>query len=503
MKIVTAGEMASLDRLAIEKHGIPGLRLMERAGLGIFHHLRNTFPSLSQREIHLVCGKGNNGGDGFVVARLLCNDLHLQPVVWLVGDPDDLTGDALSNWDRLDSSIVKHINVTAQEFRARTEQLTVNDLIVDALLGTGIKGPARPPYCDWIEAINASSAVRVAIDLPSGMDGDHAELDRPMVRADITLTMGLPKRGLLCQGNLDHVGELKVVPLGMPSELLEEDDQHPSLFGALDAVQCLPPRKLTAAKWDAGRLLVVAGSETMSGAGALVANAAVLAGAGLVQLVSADGSSQLHPSLRPEVLTGGELNATRSDSIVIGPGLGTSAAQLLTSILDNSQCPAVIDADALLPFVGIQKRWREREIVLTPHIGEMARMIGQDRIESGQDRLELAAHWAREWNVTLLLKGARTIVAASDGRLSVNDSGNPWMASGGMGDTLAGVLGALLAQGVDTYKAAQLAAYLHGAAADKLLDGAERPLAASDVAEMLPLVWAALSNKGNADLISF
>lgn len=491
-KIVTAAEMAALDRRAIEDCGIPSLELMERAGAGIAVVLGRRFLNLSHRRIHVVCGRGNNGGDGLVVARCLRRQAGACPVVWVVAAPAELSADARENLARLPEDVECHTAADAREFAAVAAGLSPWDLIVDALLGTGASGPPRPPYTQWIEAINQSPAARVAVDLPSGMDGDRAQPGRLCVRADLTVTLGLPKRGLVCHGNLDAVGGLEIVPLGFPPELTREDDAHPVLFGEEHARRLLPRRPPTTAKWDAGRLLVLAGSETMQGAGAMVANAAVLAGAGLVQLVS-HGRGSLHPALRPEVLTGGEWRGTRYDAVVIGPGLGGEAALLLRALAEESAGPVVVDADALVPFVQDLNRWRGRPAVLTPHVGELARMIGVPRIEDADDRMELAAKWAREWRVTLLVKGPRTLVADSEGRLSVNASGNAWMASGGMGDALAGILGALLAQGMTPWSAARLAAYLSGAAADRCIVGGARPLAASEVAAAVPEVWQDLA----------
>ena len=486
--------MTNLDRMAIRDFGIPSLTLMENAGRGIFLVLAELWGDLSRRQIHVVCGRGNNGGDGLVIARCLQEEMGLRPEIWLTHRPEDLSEDAAHNWRRLDPVAVRHEAASPEEFARRAAGLSRGDLIVDALLGTGITGAPRAPYPAWIAAVNASPAAVLSVDLPSGMDGDRALLDRPRVVASVTATLGLPKRGLVCHGNVDEVGRLVVVKIGIPDELLEEDDDHPILFRESSARALLPRRSWSSTKWDVGRVLVVAGSREMRGAGALVANGAVRAGAGLVQLIS-DGDFSPHPALRAEVLTGGSLERP-ADAVVAGPGLGVAAEELLTRLLAAQECPMVLDADMLDPFALNVESWHGRDVVLTPHIGEFARMIGAERIRDDEDRMYLGARWAEKWGVTLLLKGARTLVIDPSGRISVNGAGNPWMASGGMGDTLAGIIGALIAQGLSTFDAARLGAWLHAAAADDVLGDGVRPITASDVAERLPYVWERLALPG-------
>jgi ADP-dependent NAD(P)H-hydrate dehydratase / NAD(P)H-hydrate epimerase len=494
MDLVTAVQMREMDRRATAG-GIPGLVLMERAGRGLLRSLLARKPELHARRVAIVCGGGNNGGDGLVLARLL-RERGIWPDLLLAAPPDSLKGDAAENGRRA-AACGFSLRQAGEGERTRLAHLSAHDLVVDALLGTGISGPARGDAEAWIHAMNAGPAPVVAVDIPSGLSADTGEVAGAAVAAAWTVTMGMPKLGFFFPPARALVGEVDIVDLGFPTSVIEEVGVSARLPEAATLADWLPSPGSGSQKGDWGKLLVVGGSPGLTGALALAAGAALRTGSGLVRVGL---PRSLNPILAAKLTSAmtiplpegedGQLVRTAADEIlgrfgdwdalVLGPGLGRfpECERLVMSLLGRWRGPLLLDADALnaLASWGADS-WvpRVRELrasgrpggaVLTPHLGEMSRLTGRSIPDLRADPVETARTWAERWGVTLVLKGAPSVTAGPDGRVWVNPTGNAGLATGGSGDVLAGIIGALLAQRLPGPEAAVVGCYLHGLAAD-------------------------------------
>lgn len=486
MKVVTAQEMRQIDQQTIEQIGIPGAVLMEHAGSAVVRILREHFPECQR--VGIVVGKGNNGGDGLVVARQLAH--AGQPIqIFLVSPPESFAGDALTNLQIAQNLALPITPVLSDgELRGLKNQLASSDLIVDSIFGTGLRGGVHGFIGDVIECINRSGKPVVAIDLPSGLSADTGIAEGVCVQASHTVTVGLPKRGNLIHPGAALTGKLDVVDIGFPSSVIAAQDIQINWTRPSDAARILPPRPTHSHKGTYGRVFVAAGSVGMTGAAALTSAGALRAGAGLVTLGT---PKNLNPILEvkltevmtlplPETAEGSLALEAKVDIIeaiertkpvlAIGPGLSQhpETVSLVHSVIRESDTPTVIDAD------GINALARSKEIlsslspqtVLTPHPGEMARLLGGTIEALERDRIGLAQRFAQDHNVTLVLKGAPTVVAREDGEVWINSTGNAGMATGGMGDVLTGLIAGLMAQKISAFDAAVLGVYLHGLAAD-------------------------------------
>jgi hydroxyethylthiazole kinase-like uncharacterized protein yjeF len=480
MIVVTAAEMRALDRYAIE-HGTPGRVLMERAGAGAAQALRARFGRV-RGPVVVVCGKGNNGGDGFVVARHL--KAAKRPVeVWLAGERDALQGDAAwaaGRWRGPVQRLASEDDVA----RLRT-RLARAGVVVDALLGTGLDKPVTGLFATVIDAINASGKPVLAIDLPSGL---HADTGLPLgtaVQATATATFAFPKLGQVMYPGIERCGPLDVVDIGIPAEGVAAIAPRARLLEDASVGALLPPRRPDSHKGTYGHALVIAGSRGKMGAALLCAHAVARTGAGLTTLavpaaLQATVEGRVRELMTAELPDGPDGTAAAGDGTVIdallggraavvcGPGLGQNAAvrALVARVLRGTTAPLVLDADGLNAVDAGLLRGRTAPTIVTPHPGEMSRLAGIPTSEVQADRVGVARRFAADTGVVVVLKGARTLVAAPDGELAICPTGNPGMATGGMGDVLAGVTGALVAQGLRPLDAACLAVYLHGAAAD-------------------------------------
>ncbi len=532
MKLATAAEMRELDRLARDRYGIPGLLLMENAGRAVAREVMALLveggglgpASLGlggpgaggapdRPQVSIWAGKGNNGGDGFCAARHLL-ELGADVRVTLFAEARAVRGDAAVNLD-----IARRLGIDVAErpdgpTDADRLALARSDVIVDALLGTGFSGPLRGPVAAAVAVINESRRPVVSIDVPSGLDADTGRGD-PAVRATVTVTLGLPKRGLVVAPGVGRVGRLIVAPISMPPALLEGTAVRGTWVEAGEAAAAFPERPRAAHKGDFGHLLVVAGARGYTGAPVLAASGAVRTGAGLVTLAVPRGiwpvvgrrlrevmvqpvtaeAERFGPESLGEVLTFAE----RATAVAIGPGLGRDPATtaFVRAFLDRLPLtlPMVIDADGLNALAGAPGETitalsrRGSVTVLTPHPGEMAHLMGVTIEEVQRDRFATSTAAAARLGTVVLLKGAGTIVAAPVGSYGVNSTGNPGLASGGTGDVLTGAIGALLAQGQATVLAAAAGAYVHGRAADRLAaKRGEAGLAAGDLPAELPAV---------------
>ena len=511
MIAVTATEMRALDRWTIE-HGTPGHVLMERAGAGAACVLRERLRA-PRGPVVVVCGPGNNGGDGFVVARHL-RRARVPVEVWLAGRPDQVHGDAarmLARWRRVRGTV--HDLTGADRVDALCRRLGAAAAVVDALFGTGLNAPVRGVAAGTIEAINTCGAPVLAIDIASGLSADTGMPLGAAVRATVTATFGFPKVGQLIYPGVEHTGLLAVVDIGIPPEALAAVQPRVSLLEQQEVGRLLAPRPRDAHKGTFGHVLLVAGSRGKTGAALLAAQGSARAGAGLVTLAV---PATLQPALEARVreamtvalgdtgagaaaLSDGaaleDLLAGRT-AVVCGPGLGLADAtrSLVAELIRRCRVPLVLDADGLNAVAGTDLlRARAGPTVVTPHPGEMARLLGTDTARVQADRLGAARAFARDQNVVAVLKGARTIVATPDGGAAISPTGNPGMASGGTGDVLAGVLGGLLAQGLAPFDAALLGVFAHGAAGDAVAARrGEVGLLASDLLAELPPTLARL-----------
>ena len=510
MKFCTAAEMRRLDEMTIKEYGLPGVVLMENAGRGAARLTAEHFGDLAGRLVAVVCGKGNNGGDGLVMARIF-HGWQARVRVYLLGRREAVSGDARVN---LEVAMKMGLDLVEITDEAQLERLDLSgvDLVIDAILGTGLGSEVRGLYREVVEAINAHPAPVMSVDVPSGLDSDTGRVLGVAVRADLTVTFGLPKIGLLLGRGEELAGRLEVLDIGIPPQVLAAADPGKELLTGASLQGVLRPRDRKAHKGHFGHVLLLAGSTGKSGAAALAARAAARTGAGLVTLAVPAGLNSVLESMVTEVMTeplpeesSGFLGIEALDRVLelckgksvlaLGPGLGTGhgAVELVQSLVEKCDLPLVIDADGLNALAGnldLLRRAR-REVVLTPHPGEMARLTGLSTAQQAADRLKTATDAARSFGAFVVLKGHRTVVATPDGRLWLNTSGGPHMASGGMGDVLTGILAGLISQGVKIENAARLGVYVHGLAADQAALGLGTVgLLASDMLPLLPGLWA-------------
>jgi NAD(P)H-hydrate epimerase len=512
--VLTATQMREADRRTIEEIGLPGAVLMENAGAAVARAARERFPEA--RRVLILCGKGNNGGDGFVVARYL-RDRH--PEVLLIGSREETQGDARLHLGALERSGTAVIEVPDEAaWRAKRERLWEADLVVDALLGTGLQRAPSGLIGAVIEdlvAVGRSRRLRVlAVDLPSGLSSDTGELPGSTVRAEATVTFAAPKCGLVLPPACDHAGEIVVADIGIPGEVLEASARL-WLLDETDAARVFGMRAPQAHKGDFGHLLIVAGSVGKTGAAILAASAALRSGAGLVTVATPASALPIVAAGRAEVMT--EPLAERApgvvseeaveralvlaqerDAVVLGPGLGheVETRAFVRGFVRRCASPLIVDADglnAVAPASGksgaLDILRRNAPTIITPHPGEMARLIGSTSLDVQHRRLETARTLSVETGLVCILKGHRTVVSDADGKAAINPTGNAGMATAGTGDVLAGIVGALLARRLPAWTAATAAVYLHGRAGDRAVEehGAEG-LAAGDLVSALPEV---------------
>ena len=501
--VLTVEQMRAAERHTIDRLGVPGPELMERAGSAVAREIAARFGGAER--VVVLCGKGNNGGDGFVVARHL---LEVGPEVFLMGRVDDVRGDASVHLGLLrdaGGSVTEVVDV--QAWSAVSERVGQAGLIVDAMLGTGLSKAPRGVIARVVEDLQAIPAERiVAVDLPSGLPSDTGEVGWPTVCAGLTVTFAAPKYGHALPPACARIGELITADIGIPV-----DAQMPSLFlleGA-DAAAFFAPRPAASHKGDFGHVLIVAGSLGKTGAAVLAATAALRSGAGLVTVATPAPAQGLVASGRPEVMTeplpiegDGSLGpaaaervlalAGTRDVVVMGPGLGTqgSTPAFVRQVVGAVEGPIVVDADGLNAFAtgdrtldGLQ---REASTILTPHPGEMGRLLGSSSGDVQAGRLESVRRLAKLVGVTVVLKGHHTLIGRGDGGTAVNPTGNPGLATAGSGDVLSGVVGALAGRSSDPWRAACAAVFIHGLAADLATEQmGEHAVIAGDVIEQL------------------
>lgn len=515
MKIVTGEQMKELDRRAIIDGHIPAIVLMERAGSAVVSCLEQRFGPVKGKRITIICGKGNNGGDGYVVARMLRRRHALVRI---------LTVTPLSNLSRDAATMCRQFVKAAGKssiypYKSQKQAKTLfhdSDILVDAIVGTGLSTAITGHYAEVIDAINEASRPVVALDLPSGLHADTGAMLGHAVSADLTVTFELPKLGLYQNHGIDAAGEIAIADIGIPSGYIDTIRNHASLI-TQDAVRSyLPTRRLSSHKGIFGHAGIIAGSVGKTGAAAMAANAALRIGAGLVTVAVPSSVNDVLEAKLLEVMTA-PMPETKSrtlarsaldrlqtfmaarTALAIGPGLSThpETVELVRALTKHLDRPSVLDADALNALTGRTALLASCKIppIITPHPGEMARLeAGATPRTINSDRFGTATRFACERGVFVVLKGARTVIARPDGALAVCPTGNPGMATAGTGDVLTGMIVGLLAQGLAPWEAACAATYLHGAAGDRAASiKGYAGLIAGDIIEQIPTVVQTVS----------
>jgi NAD(P)H-hydrate epimerase len=482
MKVVTTRQMRRIDEVTIQERGIPGITLMERAGTAVATEAMDRF---EPDAVAIVTGKGNNAGDGFIAARELLHS-GVRTTLYMLAPPEELTGDALDAFRMLGSEITPIVAPPPQELQ---RGLARHELVIDAIFGTGIRGPVGSPWAEAIEAINASGALVLAVDIPSGMPGDPAyetELG-PHVRATTTVTIGLPKLGMILDPGVRSTGNVVVADIGFPRDLLDDPAIGTNLMTMEEARALLPVRKPAGYKGTFGRVLILGGSEGMTGAAIMAARAATRSGAGLIYvsyphlLGTVMESNLIEPVKLPlqgeapwftsDMVEHVVQEAAKMEAVGIGPGIGLheETKKFLHEVIARVAKPMVIDASALDLLADDLHLLKERQAptILTPHIGEAARLLHLPAQDVMRNRLDAFTDFARDYNVVAVLKGAQTVVTdPASGQRYINPTGNSGLAKGGSGDVLTGLTAGLLAQGMTALDAARLGVFMHGMAGD-------------------------------------
>lgn len=510
MLVLDTKEMAGLDSKTIREVGIPGIVLMENASQGAAAFFLRVLPDLIDRRIAVFAGSGNNAGDGFALARIFHSKGAKVNVVCL-SDPVKLTGDALTNFTIL-GKIGVPVTVwnEAEDFDAQWERIGRSGAIIDAILGIGLNSEVKGLYRSIIEKMNTLDVPVLAVDIPSGLDAATGLPLGAALRATATATFGFLKIGHLIGQGSEICGEIEVIDIGIPPGLVRSTGINRYWLTAQLLSSWIEPRHPETHKGQAGHVCVLSGSPGKTGAATLVCQGAGRAGAGLVTLFIPESLNPIMEVKLTEVMTLpiAETNENTAASIAsnqildflkgkqalaMGPGLSTGedTAALVKKLLIEAPCPMVLDADAITAVSDDPAILLEAKVpvILTPHPGEMARINHCAIPDIQHDRLGFASRFSREHRVVLVLKGHRTIIADPDGRLAINSTGNPAMAAGGMGDTLTGIVAALLAQGFDAFRAACIGVYVHGAACDRVFGGiSSRGLLATDMLDEIPVV---------------
>lgn len=523
MKIVTADEMREIDRRTMESHGVPYLQLMESAAARLVQYVREQALSIESERVVVLCGKGNNGGDGLAFARLWLEATNQAPRVFLFSDPGQLRGDPAANCGRLrEAGVEPTVVLSEADIATVREALGAADCIVDALLGTGLRGAAEGLPAAAIDAVNqrTGNAVVVSVDIPSGLISDGKRADGAVIRADHTVTFTAPKAGLVADGSARWVGRLTVAQIGSPWRVIEEVSSSRWRWLEPMEFRSLPlERKRDAHKGDFGHVLIAAGSRGKAGAAGLAGMGSLRAGAGLTTVATPESSLNVVGSYAPEYMTEplaetelgtiglrsleyGKFDALMKgkSAVAIGPGLSTlpETQEFVRTVVSRCPLPIVLDADGLNAYAGRADELRKRSspsLAVTPHPGEMARLCGVTVEEVQSHRSELALASAARWNVYVILKGYHTLIATPQGELFINPAGTPAMASGGTGDVLTGVLAAVTAQfgTSDWGRVLGLGVYLHGCAG--LVAEARGASLASDLAHAVQRVRSELSQR--------
>ncbi len=515
MKVVTAAEMQEIDRRTIYEIGIPSLVLMERAGLACVSKIKEIF---GRRKIVVISGSGNNGGDGLVVARNLHNE-GWDVRVFLTTKPENLKGDALSQY-KLAARFGVSISPIEELLTNHSSILSVDSLIVDAILGTGLKNEVTGLLSDLFRLINSSKIPVISVDIPSGISSDNGQIMGEAIRANYTITFGLPKRGhVLFPGN-EYAGKVFVEDIGFPKELLRSDKLKVNLLEQDHISNIMPERRKYSHKGTYGHTLIIAGSRGKTGAAFMTAKACLRVGAGLVTMGVPQSLLDVFQSRVTEEMTlglpdkgNGTLSSEsldtilsfldeKADLLVIGPGIGVNhhTERIIKGLIQDSKKPIIIDADGINSIQGKIEIFTKAKapIILTPHLGEMSRLLSQrlkrkEIKEIEKDRINISISFSNETGTYLVFKGVPTIIASPEGDAFINATGNPGMATAGSGDVLTGMIAGFLSQNKEPLKACILGVYSHGLAGDiAASEKGQHSLIASDIIEKIPEALSSL-----------
>jgi NAD(P)H-hydrate epimerase len=503
MRILNSAQMREADRRTIDDIGIPSLVLMENAGRQAVAAMEAMYADLLDRQVGVLCGRGNNGGDGFVIARTLAQR-GVDVTVFLIGRVAEVRGDARVNLEILGRLGLTVIEVAdSQAWELHFSELSDCTLIVDAIFGTGLNAPVTGFIESVVADVNASGIPVVAIDLPSGLSADSPEPIGPSIEAGLTVTLGAPKLPLVLPPAETRAGDIVIADIGIPADVFDAvEGPRVHLLTRASMRELIAPRAPDSHKGDYGRVLVIAGSRGKTGAAHLAAVGALRSGAGLVTVATPAACLPIVAAMGAEYMTealdekDGGLDPDGVDRVIefardviaLGPGLGTAppTREFIRQLVDRATMPLVVDADGLNAFVDDPDRLAGREgrdVIITPHPGEMARLVGMSTDEVQSSRLEIARNFAVAHRVFVVLKGHRTLIATPDEKVFINPTGNPGMATGGTGDVLTGMIAAWLAQLLDAEGACKLAVYLHGLAGDLAeADEGEVAMTSADVA---------------------
>lgn len=526
MRVVNAEQMRQIEERAIHQYGIPSLLLMENAAWAVVEEIKRCLPNgdrvdLNDQKAVILVGKGNNGGDGLAVARQLVF-LGMDVSVLLFANPEELKDDAAMNLRLFQGTTGKCFHIEGENQQRFTRlALLQADVVVDALYGIGLRGALPSLIEEYIEEVNRVSGLVISIDIPSGVEANTGLVYRTAIRAQTTVTFGLPKWGLFLGVGPEYCGKVVVDPISIPASFLMDEGISTFVLTDQDVREMLPIRHFKGHKGTHGKGVLVAGSKGMTGASVLAGRGALRCGIGLLQIVtpegiahevdssiteatvwSAPGQDSLNEQSWPVILKQSE----NAQAVAVGPGLTQNSyfTSVLEEILQNVHCPVILDADAL-NLVSSQPsllslRSGQGPLVLTPHPGEMARLCQCSVEEVEQNRLDIAVSKAVEWEAVVVLKGAVTIIASPDGRAFFNPTGNPGLGTGGTGDVLTGSILAWLAQGLAPLEAACIAVYLNGRAAESLAENfGWSGFTASEVADQLPFVRRVLEPKHSSE----
>ena len=507
MRVLNTQQMREADRRTIDDVGIPSVVLMENAGRQAVAAMEAAFDDLLSSHVAVLCGRGNNGGDGFVIARTLIQR-GVEASVFLLGSVADVRGDARTNLEVLGRIGLTVVEITnAQEWELHFSEISECELIVDAILGTGFQGQLSGLLETVVADVNGLGVPIVAIDLPTGLSADSHEVEGEAIEASMTVTLAAPKIPLVLPPADAHSGDLVIADIGIPLPILDEvEGPYIEILTRERMREIVPARAADSHKGDFGRVLIVAGSFGKTGAAHLAATGALRSGAGLVTIATPRSCVPIVAAMGAEYMTepleetsGGAIDYAaadrvldmQADVIAIGPGLGQdpSTAAFVQAIVERTGVPLVLDADALNAFSGDGERLMGRDgvdMIITPHPGEMARLLNTSIEAVQHDRLQHASEFAATHRLHVVLKGHRTVIAGPDNRAFINLTGNAGMATGGTGDLLTGMIAAWFAQLLDAEAACKLAVYLHGTAGDLAeADEGEVALTAGTMADRL------------------
>ncbi|RCW49272.1 MULTISPECIES: NAD(P)H-hydrate dehydratase [unclassified Halanaerobium] len=520
MYILTPSEMAECDKETIE-NGFPEILLMESAGLSAAEYADEILTSVDdcilQKDkiiISVTAGKGNNGGDGLTAARFL-HQWGYEVKVFLAAEEDDLKGVTAKNYSILKNRGVDICKITGSLNDSNALKIKNSDLIIDALLGTGIKGEVRGVYRYLIDVMNESSSPVLSVDIPSGINGKTGEICGRAVKALFTVTMAAYKRGLLLFPGRKYAGKIRVADIGITDNVIKKHTSNLKVLSDREILALLPERKRDGHKGSFGKVLIIGGKMGMEGAAVLSGESCLHTGAGLVYIAVPETAARTCGSLSRElvvislkssdnIVDTAALDtifaaAETADLVVVGPGMGSSknTQEIMQELITSISKPLIIDADGINSIINpaILKKSRG-EILLTPHPGEMARLLGKTAVEINKNRIETAEKFAAEYGVNLILKGASTVISSPDGETYINTTGTDGMATAGSGDVLTGIAAGLAAQQMNLFSSAVLAAYIHGKAGEKAAEKyTEYYMTAGDIIENLSVVWKQLIRK--------